>query len=86
MVLFPVLDDDMMEMSMFVARRAALRRVVLSHCSQPRDLNGYILSVTNQRDGHFGPLLGKLLLLRVDNLGVAQREKYGGQPVVELLR
>jgi hypothetical protein len=61
-------------------------RVVLSHYSQPPNLNGYILSVTNRRHEHFGPLLGRPSLMLLDNLVAAQREKYGGQSVLELLR
>jgi hypothetical protein len=70
-----------MDLSVFITHR-----VLLSHCSQPRNLSGYILSVTNRRHGHFGPLLGRLLLLFLDNLVAAQCEKYSGQPVLELLR
>jgi hypothetical protein len=77
MLLFHVLGDDVMDLSVFV---------VLSQCSQPRDLSRYVLSVTNHPHGHFGPLLGRLLLLLLDNLVAAQRKKDGDQPVLELLR
>jgi hypothetical protein len=75
-LMFHMLGDDVMDPSVFVA---------LSQCSQPRDLSGTFLSVTNHPHGHVAPLLGRLLLLFFDNLGAAQREKYSGQPVLELM-
>jgi hypothetical protein len=80
-LLFHVLGDDAIDLSVFVARR-----VVLSHSSQPRNLSGYILSVTNRRHGHVGPLLVRPSLMLLDDLVAAQREKYSGQPILELLR
>lgn len=53
-------------------------------CNQTQDL--VISKLHKRKRGHYGPTRGKLAVIFIDDLNMPEKDTYGAQPPIELLR
>lgn len=60
--------------------------MIFSATTNSTQIQDYLLdNVTKRTKGHYGPIVGKRLLIMIDDFNMPVKEKYGAQPPLELL-